>query len=87
MAEAGGDPRQAKVNILIIGLGSGVGAALLAHHYPEASIVALDIDQVVIDMVRDYYPLLAWLEGAHLPPEQREAQRPRTSDGRPRLSL
>ena len=32
-------------------------------------------------MVRDYYPMLGWLEGEHLPDDQR----PRTSDGRRRM--
>ena len=33
----------------------------VAHHFPNASITVVDIDQVVIDMVREYYPMLDWL--------------------------
>ncbi|TVR10125.1 MAG: hypothetical protein EA401_12445, partial [Planctomycetota bacterium] len=51
MQQAGGDPRQAAPNILMIGLGSGVGVSVLAHHFPEASIAVVDIDAAVIDMV------------------------------------
>ncbi|TVR44448.1 MAG: hypothetical protein EA402_07165 [Planctomycetota bacterium] len=75
IAEAGGDPRQAKANILVVGLGSGVGISLLTHHFPEASIAVVDIDRVVIDMVVDHYPFLAWL------------RHQQTSDGRPRLKM
>lgn len=75
MTEANDDPRQAKPNILVVGLGSGVGISVLAHHFPEASIAVVDIDRVVIDMVVDHYPFIAWL---------RQQQ---TSDGRPRLKM
>ena len=75
MKEAAGDPRRAKPNILVIGLGSGVGISVLAHHFPEASIAVVDIDQVVIEMVLHHYPFIAWLS------EQQ------TSDGRPRLKM
>ena len=77
MAEAGGDPRKATPNILIVGLGSGVGVGMFAHHFPEASITVVDIDQAVIDMVYEHYPLLDWL--AH--------EAPPTSDGRKRLRM
>jgi len=73
MAAAGGDPRQAKPKVLIVGLGSGIGMAVFAHHFPHASITVVDIDQVVIDMVKDRYPLLQWLSTQ------------RTADGRPRM--
>ena len=75
MAEANGDPRQAKANILVVGLGSGVGISVLAHHFPEASIAVVDIDQVVIEMVLNHYPFIAWLS------------QQTTSDGRPRLKM
>jgi hypothetical protein len=75
MAKAGGDPRQAAPKVLVIGLGSGIGIANLAHHFPNASITVVDIDQVVEDMVCDHYPLLAWLQTQKLP------------DGSPRLRL
>lgn len=77
-AAAPNDPeswRKAKPNILVVGLGSGVGIAVFAHHFPDASITVVDIDQVVIELVRDHYPLLQWLEGQ------------KTADGRQRLRL
>lgn len=48
--------------VLIVGLGSGVGIAQLAHHFPQAAIEVVDIDPAVIAMVRQHFPLLAWLE-------------------------
>jgi hypothetical protein len=80
MAAAGadGDPeawRRAKPNILVVGLGSGVGIAVFAHHFPEASITVVDIDRVVIGLVHDHFPLLRWLETQ------------KTADGRARLRL
>jgi spermidine synthase len=75
MNAANNDPTAAKADILIVGLGSGIGAALYAHHFPQASITVVDIDAAVIDMVRDHYPLLRWLENQT------------TDDGRPRLKL
>ncbi len=75
LTEAGGDPRRARPDILVVGLGSGVGIAVLAHHFPQASITVVDIDPVVIDVVMGHYPLLAWLAGQ------------KTDDGRPRLRL
>ena len=73
LADAGGDTSQVKPRILVVGLGSGVGIAVYAHHFPQAEITVVDIDQVVIDMVRDHYPFLRWLEDQQ------------TSTGRPRL--
>jgi len=61
MNRAGGDLLKADPKILVVGLGSGIGIANLAHHFPQASITVVDIDRVVEDMVRDHYPLLAWL--------------------------
>ena len=61
MNKAGGDLQKADPKILVIGLGSGIGIANLAHHFPNAAITVVDIDHVVEDMVRDHYPLLAWL--------------------------
>ena len=75
MEEAQGDPRKAKPNIIIVGLGSAVGISVLAHHFPEASIKVVDIDQVVIDMVYDHYPFIEWLS------------KQKCSDGRPRLEI
>src|SRR5690606_38779378 len=68
-----GDPRQAPANVAVIGLGSGVGLAVLAHHFPNVSITVIDIDQAVIDLVDSHYPLLHWLSTQ------------KTTDGRPRL--
>lgn len=62
MTAAGGDPRQAAPQVMVVGLGSGTGIAYLAHHFPKSKIVVVDIDRVVIDLVRDHYPLLRWLE-------------------------
>jgi len=75
MREAGGDPARAKPDILVIGLGSGVGISVYAHHFPEACVTVVDIDPTVIRMVRDHHPFIDWLA------EQE------TSDGRPRLKL
>ncbi len=75
MAEAGPDPRAAKARILVVGLGSGVGMAQLAHHFPDAAISVVDIDQAVIDIVRDHFPLIDWL-GTQ-----------KTSRGEPRLEF
>ncbi len=66
-------PRDARAEILVVGLGSGVGLAVYAHHFPHASITVVDIDQTVIDLVRDHYPFMRWLETQQ------------TDDGRPRL--
>lgn len=49
--------------VLVVGLGSGVGIAQLAHHFPQVAVEVVDIDPAVIGMVRDHFPLLAWLEG------------------------
>ncbi|MFW5845098.1 MAG: hypothetical protein ACOCXJ_02625, partial [Planctomycetota bacterium] len=54
MQAAGGDYRKAAPNILIIGLGSGIGIALYAHHFPEASITVVDIDRVVNEKALRY---------------------------------
>jgi hypothetical protein len=61
MAAAGDDPAGAAPRILIVGLGSGVGSAHLAHHFPQAAITVVDIDAVVRDIVLDHYPLIRWL--------------------------
>lgn len=61
MAEANNDYRATKPKILIVGLGSGTGIGILAHHFPQAEITVVDIDGVVNDMVVDHYPLLRWL--------------------------
>lgn len=73
VAAAGADARQAHARILVVGLGSGAGIAVLAHHFPNAAITVVDIDRKVIDMVRDHFPLIRWLS------EQKRA------DGEPRL--
>ncbi|MBA3936938.1 MAG: fused MFS/spermidine synthase [Planctomycetes bacterium] len=73
MAAAGGDWRAAAPRVMVIGLGSGIGIATLAHHFPKAAITVVDIDQAVIDMVRDHYPLMRWLTTQKL------------ADGSPRL--
>jgi hypothetical protein len=75
MAEAKNDFRAAKPKVIVIGLGSGIGIAVLAHHFPHAEITVVDIDQVVNDMVVDHYPLLRWLTTQ------------KNADGTPRLRL
>lgn len=67
--------RYTRPRILVVGVGSGAGLALLAHHFPEASVVSVDIDPLVNSMVTDYYPLIRWLTTQ------------KTSDGVPRLEL
>ncbi len=71
--KAGGDITKAAPKILVIGLGSGIGIANLAFHFPNAQITVVDIDQVVEDMVKDHYPFINWLLTQKLP------------DGSPRL--
>lgn len=61
--------------VLIVGLGSGIGIAQVAYHFPQASIEVVDIDPAVIAMVRRQYPLLAWLETQ------------KTAAGEPRLAF
>jgi SAM-dependent methyltransferase len=48
--------------VLVVGLGSGVGIAQILHHFPKATVEVVDIDPAVIEMVREHYPLLAWAE-------------------------
>ena len=52
----------AKPQVLVVGLGSGVGIAQILHHFPQATVEVVDIDPAVIRMVRDHYPLMAWFE-------------------------
>ena len=73
MAKAGGDFRKAAPRVLVVGLGSGIGLAALAYHFPQAAITVVDIDQVVVDMVRAHFPLLEWLSTQ------------KTADGSPRV--
>ncbi len=73
MAAAKNDFRATTPRIMVVGLGSGIGIATLAYHFPLAAITVVDIDQVVVDMVRDHFPLLRWLSGQKL------------ADGTPRL--
>jgi len=76
MAAAGGGSdarREARAEILVVGLGSGVGVAVLAHHFPQASITVAEIDRAVVELAQLHYPLLRWLASR------------RHADGRPRL--
>lgn len=75
MAKAGSDIRAADPHVLIIGLGSSAGILVLAHHFPNASITVVDIDEKVNSIVRDHVPLARWLETQ------------KTADGSPRLRL
>ena len=71
MTAANNDPRATTPRILVVGLGSGIGISTLAHHFPQAQITVVDIDQVVIDMVRSHYPLLDWLAEQTIGKEKR----------------
>lgn len=73
MAAANNDSHATKPRIMVVGLGSGIGIATLAYHFPKAAITVVDIDQVVVDMVKDHYPFLHWLNEQKL------------EDGTPRL--
>jgi hypothetical protein len=75
MAKAGNDLTKADPHILIIGLGSSAGILVLAHHFPQAAITVVDIDQKVVDIVQDHVPLAKWLTTQ------------KTADGSPRLTL
>jgi hypothetical protein len=75
MAKAGNDLTKADPHILIIGLGSSAGILVLAHHFPQAAITVVDIDQKVVDIVEDHVPLTKWLTTQ------------KTADGSPRLTL
>ena len=75
MSKAGNDLTKADPHILVIGLGSSAGILVLAHHFPQASITVVDIDQKVVDIVRDHVPLTRWLTTQ------------KTADGSPRLTL
>lgn len=73
LATDGRDHRTAPSRAFVVGLGSGVGIAVLAHHFPQLAVTVVDIDEKVIDLVRGHYPLLRWLS------EQK------TAAGEPRL--
>jgi hypothetical protein len=75
VAAANNDPRQVTGRILVVGLGSGAGIAVLAHHFPNLAITVVDIDHKVVDIVRAHFPLIHWLS------EQKRA------DGEPRLQF
>lgn len=72
---AGGDPRATQPHVLVVGLGSAAGIAVLAHHFPRIAITVVDIDAKVVDIVRAHYPLIHWLSEQRLP------------DGMPRLDF
>jgi hypothetical protein len=67
--------RYTRPRILVVGLGSGSGLSMIAHHFPEASVSCVDIDPLDVSMVKDYYPFIHWLT------EQK------TSEGLPKLEL
>ena len=75
LAKADGDYRKADPHVLVIGLGSSAGILVLAHHFPQAAITVVDIDQKVIDIVTDHVPVTRWLLSQ------------KTADGSPRLRL
>ena len=71
----GKNPKEAPLDILVIGLGSGIGPVSLAYHFPKASITVVDIDPAVAQTVIGHYPLFA-----HLASTQH-------ADGRPRIRM
>lgn len=44
-------------NILLLGLGGGTVAHLVAQTFPEAIITSVEIDQVMVDIARNYFDL------------------------------
>ena len=69
------DPRLVKARILVVGLGSGAGIAVLAHHFPNLAITVVDIDHKVVDIVKGHFPLIDWLSTQ------------KRDDGEPRLQF
>lgn len=45
--------------VLILGLGGGTVARLISEKYPNAEIISVDIDPVVVDVARNYFNLEA----------------------------
>jgi len=48
--------RHPRGHFLMLGLGSGIGAAMLCAAYPEARVTIVDSDPVVIAMARTWFP-------------------------------
>lgn len=71
----GKNPREVPLDILVIGLGSGIGPVSLAYHFPKASITVVDIDPAVAQTVIGHYPLFAHLAST------------KHADGRPRIRM
>jgi spermidine synthase len=44
-------------NVLIMGLGGGAMQRLISNAYPKAEIVSVEIDEVMIDIARNYFKL------------------------------
>jgi spermidine synthase len=44
-------------NILIFGLGGGTMQHLISERFPEASIVSVEIDKVMVDIAREFFEL------------------------------
>lgn len=42
-------------SILVLGIGGGTVIELLAKRYPQANITAVDIDQTIIDIAKNYF--------------------------------
>lgn len=69
-------------NVLILGVGLGSIARLLEKHLHITSITSVDIDPVIIDLAKKYWPIssdkihcsfyaadaLEWLQQTHIPP-------------------
>ncbi len=75
MDPAKGDAHAVTARALVVGMGSGAGIAVLAHHFPGLAITVVDIDRKVVDIDCRHYPLIRWLS------EQKLA------DGQPRLQF
>ncbi len=69
------EARLARADVLVVGLGSGVGIGVLAHHFPNVAVTVVDIDRKVEDSVMAHHPLLNWLTTQTL------------ADGTPRLTM
>ncbi len=49
---------------LMIGLGGGVGAVGLLHQFPKLRLDAVEIDPRVVEMAREFHPLMGYYEQA-----------------------
>lgn len=50
-------PQQSPKNILVLGIAGGTVIHIVSDRYPEAEIVGVDIDQIMIDVGKRYFGL------------------------------